>query len=333
MASYLPGVPEVHLGHEVVLLGLLPPLLYAAAVQTSLVDFNANRRLDPAAVASDWSLFTTARRRRRRARADPRHLLADRASRSAPSSRRPTRWPPPRSGAGSGCPAGSSPSSRASRCSTTRPPWSRCAPPWPRPPSGSSAAGVGRRLRASPPGGGLLVGVAGVPRGRLGAQARHRPAARHRDVPGHRRSRRTSSPRPAVHASRRDRRRGRRPAAGPQGPDPADRAVADRRADELAHHRLRPRERRLPADRPAGRLDRRRRQRQRPRRRAGSSLVCAASLVAVVVLRLVWVFPARYLLVRPGRGRRHRATVRRGPTRSSSAGPGCAAWSPWPRRS
>ena len=43
-ASFLPVVPEVHLGQEVVLLGLLPPLLYAAALQTSLVDFNANRR-------------------------------------------------------------------------------------------------------------------------------------------------------------------------------------------------------------------------------------------------------------------------------------------------
>jgi len=43
-ASFLPFVPEVHLGQEVVLLGLLPPLLYAAALQTSLVDFNANRR-------------------------------------------------------------------------------------------------------------------------------------------------------------------------------------------------------------------------------------------------------------------------------------------------
>ena len=42
--SFLPGLPEVHLEHDVVLLGLLPPLLYAAAVQTSLVDFNANRR-------------------------------------------------------------------------------------------------------------------------------------------------------------------------------------------------------------------------------------------------------------------------------------------------
>jgi monovalent cation/hydrogen antiporter len=44
VASYLPGVPTVHLTADVVLLGLLPPLLYAAAIQTSLVDFNANRR-------------------------------------------------------------------------------------------------------------------------------------------------------------------------------------------------------------------------------------------------------------------------------------------------
>lgn len=43
-ASYVPGVPEIHLEAEVVLLGLLPPLLYAAAMSTSLVDFNANRR-------------------------------------------------------------------------------------------------------------------------------------------------------------------------------------------------------------------------------------------------------------------------------------------------
>ena len=42
--SFLPFVPEVHLTAEVVLVGLLPPLLYSAALQTSLVDFNANRR-------------------------------------------------------------------------------------------------------------------------------------------------------------------------------------------------------------------------------------------------------------------------------------------------
>jgi len=44
VGSYLPFIPDVELHPEVVLLGLLPPLLYAAALQTSLVDFNANRR-------------------------------------------------------------------------------------------------------------------------------------------------------------------------------------------------------------------------------------------------------------------------------------------------
>ncbi len=43
-ASYLPQVPQIYLHEDVVLFGLLPPLLYAAAQQTSLVDFNANRR-------------------------------------------------------------------------------------------------------------------------------------------------------------------------------------------------------------------------------------------------------------------------------------------------
>jgi CPA1 family monovalent cation:H+ antiporter len=42
--SYLPFMPEIRLEPEVVLVGILPPLLYAAAIQTSLVDFNANRR-------------------------------------------------------------------------------------------------------------------------------------------------------------------------------------------------------------------------------------------------------------------------------------------------
>ena len=43
-ASFLPGVPEIELAPEVVLLGLLPPLLYSAALQTSLVEFRANWR-------------------------------------------------------------------------------------------------------------------------------------------------------------------------------------------------------------------------------------------------------------------------------------------------
>lgn len=44
IASYVPAVPEIELEPEIVLLGLLPPLLYSAALSTSLVDFNANRR-------------------------------------------------------------------------------------------------------------------------------------------------------------------------------------------------------------------------------------------------------------------------------------------------
>lgn len=40
-ASFVPFVPEVHLSPEVVLLGLLPPLLYAVAIRSSIVDFRA----------------------------------------------------------------------------------------------------------------------------------------------------------------------------------------------------------------------------------------------------------------------------------------------------
>ena len=44
LASFAPSMPEVELSEEVVLFGLLPPLLYAAAQGTSLVDFRANSR-------------------------------------------------------------------------------------------------------------------------------------------------------------------------------------------------------------------------------------------------------------------------------------------------
>ena len=43
-ASYLPFVPQFELSHEVVLVGFLPPLLYSAAIKTSLVDFSKHRR-------------------------------------------------------------------------------------------------------------------------------------------------------------------------------------------------------------------------------------------------------------------------------------------------
>lgn len=42
--SYVPFIPDVELTAEIVLVGLLPPILYAAAIRTPLVDFRANRR-------------------------------------------------------------------------------------------------------------------------------------------------------------------------------------------------------------------------------------------------------------------------------------------------
>jgi monovalent cation/hydrogen antiporter len=43
-ASFAPFVPRVQITAELVLLGLLPPLLYAAALRTSLIDFRRNLR-------------------------------------------------------------------------------------------------------------------------------------------------------------------------------------------------------------------------------------------------------------------------------------------------
>ncbi len=73
--------------------------------------------------------------------------------------------------------------------------------------------------------------------------------------------------------------------------------------------------------------------RRRERRTARDVvLLCVATFLAVVVLRLVWVFPARYLLVRPGPdGETGEHPSWRTPP--CSAGPGCAAWSRWRRRS
>ena len=109
--------------------------------------------------------------------------------------------------------------------------------------------------------------------------------------------------------------------------------VADRGADELAHHRLRPREHRLPADRPAGRAGSSRTSRTAASRPAGSSSVCAATLVArrraAAGLGVPGPLPAG--AARPGP--RHRHGTRRGRTRSARLGRACAAWSRWPRRS
>jgi CPA1 family monovalent cation:H+ antiporter len=56
--SYVPFVPAVELSPELVLVGLLPPLLYAAAIRTSLIDFRADKR--PIALLSVGLVVFTA---------------------------------------------------------------------------------------------------------------------------------------------------------------------------------------------------------------------------------------------------------------------------------
>ncbi|RKR76157.1 Na+/H+ antiporter [Frondihabitans australicus] len=41
IASFVPGVPRVHIEPDLILFGLLPPLLFAAAIRTSLIDVRA----------------------------------------------------------------------------------------------------------------------------------------------------------------------------------------------------------------------------------------------------------------------------------------------------
>ena len=59
VGSYLPFVPEFRLTSELVLVGLLPPLLYNAALQTSLVDFKTHRRAI-LSLSIGLVIFTTA---------------------------------------------------------------------------------------------------------------------------------------------------------------------------------------------------------------------------------------------------------------------------------
>ena len=57
--SFVPFAPRIELTSELVLVGLLPPLLYAAALRTSLVDFRRNARAI-ALLSVGLVLFTTA---------------------------------------------------------------------------------------------------------------------------------------------------------------------------------------------------------------------------------------------------------------------------------
>ena len=176
VASFVPWIPEVELTAELALVGFLPPLLYSAALQTSLVDFNANRRPILLLSIGLVRLHHRGRRRRGARGAAGRRLACGVRPRCRRGAAR-TRWPPPPSPAGSGCRAGSSPSSRASRCSTTPPPWSRCAPPSSRsvvPSPWSTSAWTSSAPRSGAWRSASLVFVAG----RLAAQAAHRARAR-----------------------------------------------------------------------------------------------------------------------------------------------------------
>ena len=249
-ASFLPFIPEVHLTSEVVLVGLLPPLLYSAALQTSLVDFNHNRR--PILLLSIGLVaFTTVG-----VAVVAYYLIPDIA------------WPaafalgavvaPPDAVAATaiarriGLPRrivtileGESLLNDATALVALRTAIGAAGT--------VTVLGVGLRLPASRPVGGVAVGlllylvIGGV---------RRRVTDPVIDT-----SLSLVTPFVAyvaaeeIHGSGRARRGGRRAAARAQGADPADRDLPDRRAAELADHLVPAGERRLPADRPAGAVD------------------------------------------------------------------------------
>ena len=248
-----PSSPTCSSSPEVVLFGLLPPLLYAAALQTSLVDFNANRRaillLSVGLVA-----FTTIG-----VAVLVNALLPDLG------------WPaafaigavvaPPDAVAATtigrriGLPRrivtileGESLLNDATALVALRT---------------AIVATVAWQVLARDflvaAGGGIAVGLGVLLRGRVRAQARDRPADRQRpELPDPVRGVRRRRGDPCL---RGDQRRGRRAAARSQVAGPADGAVPDRRAHDLAQHRVPARELGVPADRPAGAHHHRRRRR------------------------------------------------------------------------
>lgn len=58
VGSYIPGVPEIALTPDLVLLGLLPPLLYATAIRASVLDIKANK-VPIVSLSVGLVLFTT----------------------------------------------------------------------------------------------------------------------------------------------------------------------------------------------------------------------------------------------------------------------------------
>ncbi len=122
VASYLPGIERVNVDPDVILVGLLPPLLYAAAIRTSLVDFRTNRQ---AIVLLSVGLvgFTTVAVGLVTWWVVPTVSIAAAFALGAVVAP-PTPWRHQRSPAGSACPGASCRCSRARASSTTPLPWS-----------------------------------------------------------------------------------------------------------------------------------------------------------------------------------------------------------------
>src|SRR5215204_4008281 len=106
--GFVPGLPDVALDPELVLLIFLPPLLYSSAFFASLRDLRRN--VGPISLLSVGLVLLTCG-----AVAVVVHAVVPGMSCSAPSSPRPTRSRRRRSPAGSACRAASSSSWRANR--------------------------------------------------------------------------------------------------------------------------------------------------------------------------------------------------------------------------
>ena len=89
--GFVPGLPEVNLDPDVVLVVFLPPLLYSAAFFANLGDIRAEPARDHDQLGRARAR-DDGRGRDRRARAHPRHAVGGGVRRSARSSPPPTRW-------------------------------------------------------------------------------------------------------------------------------------------------------------------------------------------------------------------------------------------------
>ena|SRR5215211_1457358 len=148
LLGFVPGLPQVRLDPEVVLLIFLPPLLYGSSIFANFNDFRGDLRWlalnTVGLVLATMGSWPGSRTPSSPAYPGPPPLSWGRLC------RRPIRWRRRPSCGASASPAAWSARSRARACSTTPPPWSPTGSPWlpwwpgasrwPRPGCGSSSA-------------------------------------------------------------------------------------------------------------------------------------------------------------------------------------------------